>query len=132
MTLDDIDLTDNLVWQNEFAFSSVTQERERSLTGGLLIQEGVKQYGRPIILGPSWLDRATIDALVAKAATPSTLMTLTLDDGRTFTVIFDRAQGSGIDAVPVNPYTLASQEPTWQYQTTLRLLTVEPPAQPEV
>jgi len=125
MTLDDLTLTDNLVWLDEFRHNTVEQTRERSLIGGLLIQEGVKQYGRPITLN-GWLDRQTLDALYAKEATPGPGLPLTLPDGRTYTVVFDRSRGIAVEADPIFQYTAASTDPDWQYQVTIRLVTVEP------
>jgi hypothetical protein len=122
MTLDEIDLTDNLVWPDEYQFNQIEQFRDRSLTGGLIIQEGLKQYGRPITL-EGWLPRATVDALVAKEATAGIEMTLTLPDERVFAVTFDR-NSVAVEAAPIMQYTKASTDPAWSYQVVLRLLTV--------
>jgi hypothetical protein len=130
MTLDDINITDNFVWTDEFAHNQIEQASERSLTGGLIIQHGVKKYGRPITLTNSWLSRSVVDALYAKEATAGA-MVLTLADSRQFTVVFDRSRGIAIEATPVFDYTNAANEPTWQYRVTLRLLTVEPAPEPE-
>ncbi len=131
MTLDDLTLPDSLVWTDEFNFNQMAQETERSLTGGLLVQEGAKQFGRPITLSENWLDRATLDALVTKEGLATTPMTLVLADGREFAVIFDRTRGPAIEATPVHRLATAANVPTWKYQVTLRLLTVEPPPEPE-
>jgi len=127
MTLDDLTLTDNLVWQNEYAFTAIEQTAERSLTGGLIVQEGQKQFGRPIRLNLGWLPRVDLDALKAKENQASEPMQLTMPDGRSFWVIFDRTTGTAIQATPVNDYTDASTDPTWKYQVTVNFLTVEPP-----
>lgn len=123
MTLDEIDITDNLVWIDEFQFNQIEQVRDRMLHGGLAIQGGEKLYGRPITL-EGWLPRATLDALRTKENQGNLVMTLTLPDAREFSVVFDRSRGIAIDAEPLLPYTKASQEPAWQYDATLRLLTV--------
>lgn len=128
MTLDDLEFTDNLTWPDEFRYNQVEQTQERSLTGGLIIQEGQKLYGRPITL-EGWLSRGTIDALFALEAEPGKIMTLTLGDGRAFSVVFDRSRGQAIEAQQVLQYTLASQDEAWPYIATLRFLTVEPPAE---
>lgn len=126
MTLDEIDLTDNLIWQDEFNYNGVAQAQERTLTGGLVIQSGVKQFGQPVTL-VGWLQRATVDALVAKESAGLAAMALTLDDAREFSVVFDRASGVAIQAVPIKEHTHISQQPDAWYTATLRLLTVEPP-----
>lgn len=125
MILGGIDITDNFVWSDEFAFNQVEQSQERSLTGGMIIQAGEKQYGRPITLGPSWLPRSTLDALFALEASPAAI-DLELADGREFRVVFDRERGVAIDAKPVHDYVNAANETSWQYNVTIRLLTVEP------
>lgn len=130
MTLDDIDITNNLVWRDEFTHNQVEQVSERSLTGGLIIQSGVKLFGRPVTL-EGWLPRSAVDALHAVEAIPSRVMQLTLADGRQFSVVFDRSRGIALDARPVFEYTKSSTVPNWQYMTTLRLITVEPESAPE-
>lgn len=130
MILGGVDITDNFVWSDEFNYNQVEQSQERSLTGGLIIQNGVKQFGRPITLGPSWLPRATLDALFALEASPDA-RDLELADGREFRVVFDRSRGVAIDAKPVHDYVNAANESSWQYNVTIRLLTVEPTPEPE-
>lgn len=127
MTLDEIDITDNLIWQDEFAYNQVAQQQERSLTGGLIVQSGVKQYGQPVTL-VGWLSRAMLDALRAKEGGGNPVMDLALDDGRAFSVIFNRASGVAVEAEPIKETTHISQDPGAWYSATLRLLTVEPPA----
>ena len=50
-------------------------------------------------------------------------MPLTLPDGRTFTVIFDRADGPPIEAQQVLPLSAPSDD--HNYTVVIRLLTVE-------
>ncbi len=126
MTLDEIDITDNLTWPDEFQFNQVEQTQDRSLTGGMIIQEGAKLYGRPITL-EGWLPRSTVDALYTMEAQAGQVMTLTLADDREFSVVFDRSRGRAVEAEPLHQYTKASQAPEWQYNATLRLLTVPTP-----
>lgn len=125
MMLGGVSITENFVWSDEFNYNQVEQSQERSLTGGLIIQEGKKLYGRPITLGPSWLPRSTVDELFGLEAN-TTAMELILADGRDFSVVFDRTRGAAIEAKPVHDYVKAANEADWQYNVTLRLLTVEP------
>lgn len=129
MILGGIDITDNFVWSDEFNYNQVEQSQERSLTGGLIIQSGLKRFGRPITLGASWLPRATVDALYALEAS-SGAMNLVLADGRAFSVVFDRQRGTAIDAKQVFDYVDAANESGWLYTVTIRLLTVEPESEP--
>ncbi len=125
MKLGGVDITDNFVWSDEFNYNQVEQSQERSLTGGMIIQGGIKRYGRPITLGESWLPRSVVDDLYELEATTET-MVLELADGRDFSVVFDRSRGVAIDAKPVDDYVLAANDSNWQYKVTIRLLTVEP------
>lgn len=126
MTLDDIQLGASLIWIDEFQHNQVAQEQDRTLTGALVVQEGQKHFGRPITLAEGWLPRSAVDDLYAKEAAASVPMSLTLDDGRDFSVLFDRTRGPAVEATPVQFYTKASQSPSWRYQITIRLITVEP------
>lgn len=112
-------LPGDLNWTDEFSWSPVARAAEYSLTGALIIEEAVKQAGRPITLvagneeiGYVWLTRAEVLALYSLAATPGWSGTLTLADSRSFTVAF---RDDGITATPVlhsaphanaDPYTL--------------------------
>lgn len=127
MTLDEIDLTDNLLWDDEFSFNQLAEEKVRGLTGGLIVQTGEKRYGRPVTL-VGWLPRATLDALRTKEGAGNAVMALTLDDGRELSVAFDRTRGVAVDATPIKESTHISLEPGAWYVATLRLHTVEPPA----
>lgn len=123
MTLDEIDIT-NLVWINQFQYSPIAQTADRSLTGGMIIQEGEKKYGQSIILSESWLTKSVIEALKVKEAIGNLTMLLTLDDGTEHSVVFDRTTTAGVYAKPVFNHT--NPDDNWQYTATIRLLTVEP------
>ncbi|MCL6270725.1 hypothetical protein M3P05_12400 [Sansalvadorimonas sp. 2012CJ34-2] len=126
MQLDTLTLPDNFLWVNEFDWSPVAQSVERSLTGAFVVSESQKTYGRSIVLGDgenSWLTLAELEALFALAETPAHKMTLTLPDSRTFTVIFDRTEGSPFEAQQVLP--LVTPESEHYYTVVIRLLTVE-------
>ena len=129
MQLDTIDLPDDLFWRNEYQTNQVTQSIDRSLTGGLLIQEAANQYGQQIELvsdGAAWVKRSTVDALRALEAQTGKVMTLTLWDGTTHSVMFDRTNGTAVEAQQVLRFAYPDND--YWYEITLRLITVEPPA----
>ncbi|MTI12700.1 hypothetical protein [Sansalvadorimonas verongulae] len=110
---------------NEFDWSPVAQEQERSLTGALVVSESLKSYGRSIVLGDGengWLTRAEVDALFALSEQVGKKMALTLPGGRSFTVIFDRADGPPIEAQQLFPLTTPTDRDI--YTVVMRLLTV--------
>ncbi|WP_296276564.1 hypothetical protein [Pseudomonas sp. UBA7530] len=140
LVLGDIDLAedpklcgDQMEWVDQFDWDPVAQEQERSLTGALIIQEGVKLYGRPITLasnGGAWFTLATVRALEALRDQPGIVMPLTLQDGSQHYVTWNRAAGAPVQAVQV--FRKPNPEPEWEYELTLRLITVAPlPPDPE-
>ena len=127
MQIGTLTLPDNFVWVNEFDWSAVAQDSERSLTGALIVSESLMTYGRSIVLGDgenSWLTRAQLNELFTLSQVAGQKHNLTLPDERTFTVIFDRADGSAIEAQQVLP--LATPTDTDYYAVVIRLLTIAP------
>lgn len=109
ITLGVIALPDGLAWIDEQEWSPIDQQTSYSLTGALMVEEAEKQAGRPItLIGQSdgnthtaWITRAALAALRTALDTPLAQFTLTLHDGRTFTVI-PRRDGTGpLDAEPL-------------------------------
>ncbi|MFQ3232139.1 hypothetical protein [Reinekea sp.] len=123
MTLDNIDIS-NMLWIDQFNWGPIAQQSDRTITGGLVVQEGVKKFGQPITLTDSWLPKTTVDALKAKEAIGGLKMLLTLDNGATHSVIFNRSRGAAVEATQVFPNTDAPAD--WQYETTISLFTVQP------
>lgn len=135
LTLDSLDLADNpdlggeqMEWVDEFDWDPVAQEQDRSLTGALMVQEGVKLYGRPITLssnGGAWFTLAKVRALEAMAGVRGAVHLLTLPSGDQHYVTWNRVAGPVVQAVPV--HRTVAPGPDWLYQLTLRLITVAPP-----
>jgi hypothetical protein len=114
-------------WTDEFSWSPVKSSAEHSITGALIVDQGVRLAGRPITLEASdeggWKDMTRDRVIQLRALTAQAGLTfpLTLADGRSFTVIF-RPGEEPFDARP-----LADREnpPTdWPYIITLRLTEV--------
>ena len=128
ITLGSITLPGDLRWADEFTWTPVARSADYSLTGALIIQEAVKQAGRPITLeakneslGYVWLDRATLLALKTLAETPVWSGLLTLADARSFTVAF---RDDGLTAEPVIHQTHSAALNALPYTFTLKLQTV--------
>ena len=93
-------LPNDLLWQDEFEWSPVSAVHEYALNGTLLIEESVKQAGRPISLSPpdnmqAWVSRATLQKLKDWAAQPKMRFTLQFEyatDKREFMVMFNHQQ----------------------------------------
>ena len=124
ITLDAIELPDDLVWSDEFTWTPGLQTTSYTLTGALIVETGIKLAGRTITLTGSadaaWIDRGTLLDLQAKL-TDTSAMTLTLHDSRAFQVVFDHGQ-KPLEAAPIIDYS-TSESTDW-YSLTLRLLQV--------
>ncbi len=138
LILADIDLSadpalggEQMEWVDEYDWDVIEQTQEHSLTGALMIQEGVKLYGRPITLqsnGGAWFTLATVRALEALRDQLGIIMLLTLPRGDQHFVTWSRADGAPLRAVPL----FRSVDPAdTDYELTLRLITVAPPKEPE-
>ncbi len=128
IALGSVTLPGDLRWSDEFAGAQVQRSAEYSVTGALIVQEAVKQAGRPITLeaksesqGYIWLERAMLLAVQTLADTPGWTGTLTLADGRAFTVAF---REDGLIAEPVIHQAHTADLPTRPYSVTIKLQTV--------
>jgi len=131
ITLDDVQLDDQLQWVNEFDHNPIEQTREHSVTGALLIQEGVKLYGREIELrsnGGVWTPLSVVRQLEVMRDEPGRVMLLTLVGGRQFHVVWNRTGGAPLTAEPMFREVYPTADSV--YGINLRLLTVAPPAEP--
>jgi len=83
-TVFSIDLPKDLLWNDELTWGKVAQGVEYSVTGSLLIQEGVKQKGRYITLAGqpnmAWITREQCVILQQMRDTPGLIMTLKFVD----------------------------------------------------
>lgn len=115
-------LSDDLLWTDEFAWSSLAQtEPERTLSGSYIVQQGIKQAGRPITLSSpenmAWHTRATVETLQQWAMLPESTFTLNMPQG-SFTVLF---ANDGVSAKPVLDYGGTHQDD--YFTLTLKLIT---------
>lgn len=121
-----VELSDRLQWANEYEWSPVQQDTEYTLGGALVVDQGIKLAGRPILLEGgetnAWITRAQCDAIKSLDAMADIVMTLVLR-GEALQVIFDRANG-GFNASPI--WRLLDGEITSElfYLPTFRFLTV--------
>lgn len=137
LMLDTLDLAadpdlagDQLEWTDEFEWSAVEQQQDRSLSGALMVQEGVKLYGRPITLASNdaaWFPLSLVRALEALRDERGRVMLLTLPTGAQHYVIFNRVDGAPLEARPL--FRRVNPAADWLYTITLRLITVAPPVE---
>ena len=123
-TLATVALPADMIWVDEFNWSPVQRAQEYSIGGALIIDVAERLAGRPITLkgeaDAGWMHRTALLALYALAADPAVASrTLTLGDGRIFTVAFD---DDPIEAEPVIDYSITGGD-DW-YVVTLKLIEV--------
>lgn len=98
-------LPDNLIWEDEGAWSPVVQTVELTLSGTVAAEEHPRTGGRPITLagGPPWVWVTRSVALALKAAldVSGLIATLTLHDARTFRVTPRRDDGPPVQIRPL-------------------------------
>ena len=115
----------DMQWIDELQWSAVAQSSpERTLSGGLIIQQGIKQSGRPITLAGDWvwLDLGTLRILRDWSDIPELGMTLTHYDGRTFKVAF-RLHEQALDNISPVQYSTPENERD-RYTAQIALMTV--------
>lgn len=119
-------LPDALNWTDEYSWSPVEQTKSYTTTGALLIEESVKQAGRPITLegdvNKTWCTRSVVDQLRAWAVTPNIRLTLTIR-GVSRGVTFNHEAGA-LQGLPVVFYADGSIESSDYYAPTLRLIEI--------
>lgn len=121
ITLDAIALPADLLWLDEYQWSSVSQQVDIMADGAVVVQADAQQTGRPITLAGGdnfgWMDRATLELVRAKANIAGQQMTLTLNDGGAHNVVFT---GDRLTADPI--YEHSYPETTHPYKVTLHLM----------
>lgn len=94
-------LPSDLLFENQSEFTPILQSIELSLDGIAVIEEFVKTNGLSIILSGdsnrSWIIKSTLTQLLALEAIPGKVITLTLSNSQTFTVMLDRSDGKAIE-----------------------------------
>ena len=115
-------LSDELMWKDEFDWTPVKTNASYSMTGALILEQGVMQAGRPISLeqpdeSMGRLKRSVALTLKSWAALPNQRFELTLERGgnRTFTVIFNHDKP--LSATPAKGFVgLNSPDDWWNVQ----------------
>ncbi|PHS23508.1 MAG: hypothetical protein COA83_09730 [Methylophaga sp.] len=124
ISLDGITLPQALVWADEYEWSPVSQGVKKTLTGALIVVEQKQLKGREITLQgdpeSTWINKADLELLRAKANTADLTMTLSYH-GTNYSVMFLRSQ-TPIDAQLIVPFE--NPQPDDVYNITLRLMEV--------
>ncbi|MBY0572047.1 MAG: hypothetical protein K2P84_00065 [Undibacterium sp.] len=126
LSLVSVSLSHDLFWVDEHSWCAVVGNAEYSLTGALLIETATMQSGRAITLQAppdmAWMSLASLTLLRAWAAIAGLQMRLTLDDGRSFNVVFRHQEKPVLDAKPVTG--IASFDPESYWSVTMKLMEI--------
>ena len=92
-----------LIWADERGWQGVIQTQTWCFGGQLVVQHAApKLAGQPLTLTGgqqwAWCYQSTLDALIRLLAPASAVATVTLDDGRQYTAIADRTQGTAVQS----------------------------------
>lgn len=103
-------LPNDMYWVDEFKWQPRVANSTYSLSGALIVEEGVRLAGRPITLQPpddlAWVPRATVSLLRQWASIPAKRFLLKLEyptDTREFLVIF-APDGEPVESEPVKGF----------------------------
>ena len=107
-TSETVPLEDGFLWSDEFDWKPIEQNQGYAINGALIIQEGEKQSGRSITLGPAsqkkgWIKLSHLRTLREWTELQEETFTLRFEwphDKREFKVIFNHAQGA-LEAKPI-------------------------------
>lgn len=130
VTLEQLQLPNDLMWVDEFNWSPVASTHTYTLAGALIIEQGVKQAGRPITLRSeqddmAWVTRQTAQRLKAFSAIAGRLFKLKFEyptDSREFQVMFSLDTAEAVTASPVKGFP-GHQDGDW-FKIAMKLLEV--------
>jgi hypothetical protein len=119
-----LQLPSALSWTDEYTWSNIEQAQTYTTTGALLIEEAVKQTGKPYTLegaqDKTWCTRELVNTLKGWAATPGVQLVLTIR-GIARPVTFDHLKGA-LQGLPVQFWEDGSIADDDWYVPTLRLI----------
>ena len=108
--LDTLTLPPNLMWSDELSWCGGQAATDRSIEGLLVVWDDavLDDSGRPVTLrhpeDGEWISRADMLTLQSWASQVNKRMTLTIWDGRSFTVRFRREEQPCIDSSPLHDF----------------------------
>ena len=126
ITLDSLNLPNELAWIDEFEWNEAVGNVRYTLGRGLIRQVASTSGGRPITLSgeQAWAKRTDIETLKGWAGNPVKEMSLTLHDGRIFTVCFRLWEPPVVSVEPVVNGLANPDGVSWYHLRTLKLATV--------
>lgn len=130
MTLDGVDIPDDMEWVDRFQSTQLDQSVETALSGALIVETGTRLTGKPVTLSSGrdsdgrYFGVATLAEVEALKAieTADREMTLTLHEGDELTVTWRATDGVPIEAEPM--MWCWPDDNADKYLLTLRLMVI--------
>ena len=126
ITLDSLTLPYELRWVDEFAWTSIVSNSERTLQGVNIVESSqfAGQSGRSIILesDQAWITKTNLETLHTWSKILGKEMTLTLQGGTAYTVRFNHDDSEPITAEQVKQIAELADDD--EYILTLKFLVV--------
>ena len=107
-TNEEIQIPNGMMWVDEFSWSKAVNSKEYSLNGSLIIESGIRSFGRPITLQSAedsgWIKRQSVGILQRWA---ESLQELEFTDisGEAHKVMFDNSSDESVSFQPVSGFT---------------------------
>lgn len=125
-----VTLSNDLIWDDEFGWTPLVSTMEYSVTGALVIDQSMRQAGRPITLTPAqedmaWTSRSVLKQLYEWAKIPLLELVLELqypNDTRQFTVSFRPGESEVLTHKPVKGFPGMNDED--QYLVSIKLIQI--------
>lgn len=120
-----IELPDSLEWVDQYNYSKVRQDLQYTIGGNVVISENSVDVGRPITLvsgGNVWVTKLIFDQLKNTSDIVDVSYTLTVADGTSYNVMFDRTKGPCVEGKPILRQNVPDN--TSYFTLTLRFLEV--------
>ncbi len=126
ITLEGLQLPNEMVWIDEFEWSKVKATTKRTIQGKFIVQEGQvpSDAGRSITLASddAWIERDDVQTLQEMSNIPGRELLLTMHDGRTYLSRFRHWEESPFSAELLINTAYPNNET--HYKLTLRLAVV--------
>ena len=123
ITLGTIQLPEELRWVDEFTWTRQSSQVDFTIAGKAIIYSSayLNDATRPITLkaDDAWIDRTTLESLFQLAKNELNSYTLTLNDGRSFVVVFRFWEKPVIEVSPVQDTAFPNSDT--YYKLTLKL-----------
>ncbi len=119
--LEDINLGDQIYWQNEEGYTPITHNKQYALDGTLHIQSFKKRQGRTMEIDLRWQSSETVYALY-NLIEQDAQMTCSLPDERSFAVVWD--MDSPLDAPPICKMADRRQNTANEHEVIARFIMV--------